>query len=56
MIVSGIRELVFRFCSNRYVYRIPIRGDKIGDIISIRRSSDWLEIVIGGERNTTLLK
>jgi hypothetical protein len=35
------------------VYRIPIRGDKIGDIISIRRCNDWLEIVIGGERKFT---
>lgn len=55
MMVSGVRELFFRFFSNRYLYRIPIRGDKIGDIVSIKRCNDWLEIEIE-VKDTTYLR
>jgi hypothetical protein len=55
MMVSGVRELFFRFFSNRYLYRIPVYGDRVGDIISIKRCSNWLEIEIE-VKDTTLLK
>ena len=46
MIASGIRELFVMICSNRYIYRIPIRYDMIGKVISINRCENWLEIQI----------
>ena len=46
MIASGIRELFVMICSNRYIYRIPIKYDMIGKVISINRCDNWLEIQI----------
>ena len=46
MIASGIRELFVMICSNRYIYRIPIKYDMIGKVISINSCDNWLEIQI----------
>ena len=46
MKVSGIRELYVLLVSNRYIYRIPIKYDMIGKVISINRCDNWIEIQI----------
>lgn len=51
-IVSGVRELFVLLLSNRYIYRIPIKHDMIGKVISINRCKDWLEIEVEVKEST----